>query len=104
MKSAHVPVRTCIGCGEGFPQADLIRIKLSGGKLTICPEGSGLAGRSVYLCAKESCWNKALRKGSIVFKSAKHRRLVLSLDAKEKDHFIFQLKKFVNRYLKTSNA
>ncbi len=41
------PIRTCIGCLEKRPQKELIRI---GG------------GRGAYLCPKEECFEKAMKR------------------------------------------
>ncbi len=91
---ASFPIRTCIGCGEKFPQDELIRIKLSGGKLVINPRKTFLPGRSVYLCYNESCWNSALRKGSITFRTAKYSRLTVTLEQNEINRFLLQLRQF----------
>ena len=62
----HVPVRTCMGCGQRAPQATLLRV-------TVGPDGTlgvvGRAprcGRSGYLHRRADCWHHfAARKGPI---------------------------------------
>ena len=62
------PLRKCLGCGEMFPQKELVRVvktklKDEDGNET----GFGIsldltgkkAGRGAYICKKESCYNTA---------------------------------------------
>jgi len=62
----HVPVRTCMGCGQRAPQSTLLR-------LTVAPDGSLVVvartppcGRCGYLHRRPDCWHHfAARKGPI---------------------------------------
>ena len=60
-----IPERRCIGCGERFPKAQLIRVVRS-------PEGevhldfSGKApGRGAYVCTDPACLRRAQKAGSL---------------------------------------
>jgi len=86
-----------VGCRERFPQAELIRLRLSGGKIVLDHPHSKLAGRSIYLCPSESCWEKALKKASLTFKSAKQNRLVVYLTDKQRDALIMSLRSYLRK-------
>ncbi len=61
----HVPVRTCIGCREETGKRALIRIvRTPGQHLQVDPTGKA-NGRGAYLHATRSCWEKALKRGTI---------------------------------------
>lgn len=50
------PVRTCVGCGQRSPQAELVRF-VSGGDSTLVIDSRRRAeGRGAYLHADASCW------------------------------------------------
>lgn len=62
------PLRKCLGCGEMFPQKELVRVvktklKDSDGNETgfeISLDLTGKkAGRGAYICKNESCYNMA---------------------------------------------
>jgi len=53
-----VPERTCIGCRRRRPSDELIRLKVSTGRLAL--GAGGQAGRSAYLCPEPACLDKAL--------------------------------------------
>ena len=96
-KVAHQPMRTCVGCRERFPQAELIRLRLAGGKIVLDQAHSKLEGRSIYLCPSESCWERALKRGSFTFKSAKQNRLVVYLTDKQKDALIMSFRIYLRK-------
>ena len=62
------PLRKCLGCGEMFPQKELVRVvktKLkdedgneTGFEISLDLTGKK-AGRGAYLCKNESCYNIA---------------------------------------------
>lgn len=62
------PLRKCLGCGEMFPQKELVRVvktKLkdedgneAGFEISLDLTGKK-AGRGAYLCKNESCYNAA---------------------------------------------
>jgi predicted RNA-binding protein YlxR (DUF448 family) len=49
------PIRTCVGCGRKAPQAELLRFRAEGGRLTA---GRG-PGRGVYTCRRLACFERA---------------------------------------------
>jgi uncharacterized protein len=53
--TAHVPTRTCAGCGRKAPQRELIRFAARGGRLV----PGRAAGRGVYTCRRLSCFERA---------------------------------------------
>jgi predicted RNA-binding protein YlxR (DUF448 family) len=64
-KPRHIPQRTCIACAESRPKRELIRIvRTPDGHVALDPTGKK-SGRGAYLCAKRSCWEPALRKGTL---------------------------------------
>lgn len=62
------PLRKCLGCGEMFPQKELVRVvktKLkdengneAGFEISLDLTGKK-AGRGAYICKNESCYNTA---------------------------------------------
>ncbi len=57
-----VPIRTCVGCFQKFPQKELLAItRLKNGDIVVDKEQKS-AGRSVYLCYKMSCMEKARKR------------------------------------------
>ncbi len=62
----HVPQRTCIGCRQEEGKRTFIRIvRTPDQRLVIDPTGKA-NGRGAYLHARTSCWEKALKGGTIV--------------------------------------
>lgn len=66
--SKHIPERTCVGCFNKKPQADLLAItKLKNGEIVVNIYKTGTktaSGRSVYLCFNPACLKIAkTRKG-----------------------------------------
>ena len=61
MRTTHVPIRTCLGCGHQRPKKGLVRIVLKDGALLIDERG-GLSGRGAYLCPQGACLNRLLKK------------------------------------------
>lgn len=60
-----VPVRRCVGCGEGKPKKELVRVvRTSAGEISVDSTGKK-AGRGAYLCPKETCLAKARKKKSL---------------------------------------
>ncbi len=61
----HVPQRTCIGCREEAAKRSFTRIvRTPGGRIQVDPTGRA-NGRGAYLHAARSCWEKALKGGTI---------------------------------------
>lgn len=60
-RQKHLPLRTCIACRENKPKRELLRVvRTPEGQVLIDPTGKK-SGRGAYLCAKLSCWQKALK-------------------------------------------
>lgn len=59
-----IPMRRCIGCMESIPKKELIRFVAKEGHVELDPTGKA-NGRGVYLCQKEDCFNKAMKKKAI---------------------------------------
>jgi len=71
----HVPMRTCVGCRRGRPQAELLRTVCLRGKAVPAVSrrprrpseavlsDSAKVGRSAYLCPSRSCLIQAARRG-----------------------------------------
>jgi predicted RNA-binding protein YlxR (DUF448 family) len=57
------PLRTCVGCGRTRPQSELVRFVAQDGALTPDRERRS-AGRGVYTCRAEACFERARRQGS----------------------------------------
>lgn len=55
-------MRRCIGCGNSYPQRELIRIAYYDDQLRVDENGRS-KGRGVYLCKKKECLAKSLKGG-----------------------------------------
>lgn len=64
MKEKAVPLRRCVGCMESKPKKELIRIAGYEGVIKLDPTGKA-KGRGVYVCPKEECFQKAIKKRAI---------------------------------------
>jgi uncharacterized protein len=61
---AHEPERSCVGCRERAPKADLLRIARTSEGVRVDPMGSA-PGRGAYVHRTAGCVNAALRRGAI---------------------------------------
>lgn len=69
------PQRTCVACRVTDSKRELVRIvRTPGGEVVIDATGK-LAGRGAYLCARQSCWETALKRRLL------DRALKIGLDA-----------------------
>ncbi len=60
-KQKHQPLRTCIACHETKPKRELLRVvKTPDGHVFVDATGKK-SGRGAYLCARLSCWQKAMK-------------------------------------------
>jgi uncharacterized protein len=88
VKPRHVPVRTCAGCREEHPKREMVRVVRSPeGSISVDPSGKQ-NGRGTYLCPQVSCWDKALRSGSLA------KALKVTISASDRD----ELEKFKLEY------
>ena len=56
-----IPIRTCIGCNEGKPKKELIRIvKTTEGEVLVDFTGKK-NGRGAYVCPSIACLEKAIK-------------------------------------------
>ena len=61
MKTKHVPLRMCTGCGEMKPKKELVRIvHTKEGEIKVDLTGK-LSGRGAYLCHSKACLAKAIK-------------------------------------------
>ncbi len=57
----HLPLRTCVACRETKTKRELLRVvRTPDGHVLIDATGKK-SGRGAYLCARLSCWQKALK-------------------------------------------
>lgn len=60
-KQKKIPQRQCIGCGEGKPKKELIRVVRSPeGELSIDFSGKK-PGRGAYICPSDKCLKRAVK-------------------------------------------
>ncbi|MDD2992505.1 hypothetical protein SDC9_155203 [bioreactor metagenome] len=59
MVTKKIPVRRCVGCNEGKPKKELVRIVRSAeGEISVDLTGKK-SGRGAYLCPQPTCLAKA---------------------------------------------
>lgn len=56
----HVPKRMCIACRSMKPKAELMRLVMSDGNLTVDARGK-MPGRGTYICRSAACVELALK-------------------------------------------
>jgi predicted RNA-binding protein YlxR (DUF448 family) len=61
MRVTHVPMRTCLGCGQQQGKEDLVRIVMKDGTLMVDGDRR-LPGRGAYLCHRSACVHALLKK------------------------------------------
>ncbi len=61
----HVPQRTCIGCRQEAGKRTLVRITRTSEDRAAVDAPGRANGRGAYLHAERSCWEKALKGGTI---------------------------------------
>ncbi len=60
-RQKHQPLRTCVACRDTKTKRELLRVvRTPDGHVLIDASGKK-SGRGAYLCAKLSCWQKALK-------------------------------------------
>ncbi|MFA5523361.1 MAG: YlxR family protein [Tissierellales bacterium] len=61
MKTKKIPLRKCLGCSEGKPKGELIRI-VKNKDTDIFVDLTGKAnGRGAYICKNSNCLEKAIK-------------------------------------------
>jgi predicted RNA-binding protein YlxR (DUF448 family) len=64
-KVKHIPLRSCAACGQKLPKRELVRIvRTLEGQVEVDPTGKK-AGRGAYLCPREECWKRGLKKNRL---------------------------------------
>lgn len=59
MVTKKVPVRRCVGCNEGKPKKELVRIvRTAAGEISVDLTGKK-SGRGAYICPSRECLAKA---------------------------------------------
>ena len=57
-----IPIRRCVGCGEGKPKKELVRVvKNAEGDISLDTTGRK-PGRGAYVCPKRECLEKAKKR------------------------------------------
>ena len=65
MAVKKIPVRRCVGCGEGKPKKEMLRIVRTPEGEVCCDETGRRAGRGAYICPHGTCLAAALKKKSL---------------------------------------
>ena len=59
MQQKKIPIRRCVGCGEGKPKQELVRVvRRAAGEVNLDLTGR-MPGRGAYLCRDTECLRKA---------------------------------------------
>ena len=59
MQPKKIPIRRCVGCGEGKPKKELVRVvRSAAGEVNLDLTGR-MPGRGAYLCPDTECLRKA---------------------------------------------
>lgn len=64
-KQRHIPERTCVACHVQRPKRALLRVVHTPAGEVVVDETGKQNGRGAYLCRQQSCWEKALKQGSL---------------------------------------
>ncbi|MDL2253251.1 YlxR family protein [Ruminococcaceae bacterium OttesenSCG-928-I18] len=60
-----IPIRRCVGCGEGKPKKELVRVVYNkAGEISLDTTGRA-PGRGAYLCHDTGCLAKAKKRKSL---------------------------------------
>lgn len=60
-----IPIRRCVGCGEGKPKKELVRVvRTAEGEVSLDTTGRK-NGRGAYVCNSSACLAKAQKKKSL---------------------------------------
>ena len=78
-RKKHIPERTCIACRTSRAKRQLIRIVRTPEGQVCVDETGKQNGRGAYLCRCQTCWQQAIKRGSI------NRALRITLSAEDLD-------------------
>lgn len=82
MRTAHVPVRRCLGCGRTTAKPDLARfvaVTVDGERVLTRDAHATLPGRGLYICPTRACY-EAARKRRAFQRGARLRGESLRID------------------------
>ena len=67
----HIPLRTCIACGEKRNKKELIRLALDQGNRVVRDDSGKKQGRGAYICKSDHCLKRLSKYKSLskVFRS-----------------------------------
>ena len=99
---ARQPERTCVGCREQHPQPELIRLRQHKLRVAIVRKGQPAEGRSIYLCPREGCWQRALKAGRLTFKAGKYDRIIVYLEMRDRDALMARLRRYSREMAETN--
>lgn len=61
MEGRRTPMRRCISCMQSYPQGELVRLTVRD-LVIVRDEGSKNDGRGYYICRKQECLDRAVKK------------------------------------------
>ena len=65
MRRGHIALRTCVVCGAKTDKKELVRVvRNQAGSVQVDATGKQ-PGRGAYLCHKQTCWDRALKKNRL---------------------------------------
>ena len=64
-RQKHIPQRTCVACRETKSKRDLVRVVLLTEGGVAVDETGKRNGRGAYLCRQLTCWELAIKRGSL---------------------------------------
>jgi len=82
----HIPLRTCISCGQKRNKKELIRLALDANSQVVRDDLGKKQGRGAYICKSDSCLKKLFKHKRLnrVFRS--EEKIALSSDLKDAEH------------------
>ena len=74
-RKEHVPIRSCLGCGERGGQIDMLRITRNDGGRLVIDATRRAGGRGGYLHHSVDCWTRFVQRKGMVrsFRAAVER-------------------------------
>jgi hypothetical protein len=79
MSPKHIPLRTCIGCGQVEPKRAMVRIVRTPDAGVQVDATGKRSGRGAYIHPRAECWQNALKRGAL------ERALETTLTTEEKN-------------------
>ena len=65
MAVKKIPIRRCIGCGQGKPKKELVRVVRTAEGEVLLDSTGRKAGRGAYLCPDQACLAQARKRKSL---------------------------------------